>query len=333
MFEFAWPWVFLFLPLPWLLRRSLRPANNGEAALRVTYLAELQQLASQPVHPSSDRAEQRLLYAVFWVLLLCATARPQWLGEPLPLIDSGRDLLIAVDISASMDYPDILIENQASSRLALIQQLFGPFISARQGDRVGLILFGSRAYLQAPLTFDLATVRRWLEQTRVGFAGTETALGDAIGLALKRLRKHTNRSRVLIIMTDGTNTAGEVPPLVAARLAASEGVRIYTVGIGARHQEAAELAPLGITAGLDLDEPLLRELASIGSGHYFRAHSPHELVAITNTLDQLEPAARPVAYNSRITPLYPWPLALALLISLLRALSFWRTHRTLRSNA
>lgn len=331
MFEFAWPWVFLGLPLPWLLRRWLPPASNGEAALRVTHLAELKQLTSQPIHPSSDRAEQRLLYMLLWMMLLCAAARPQWLGDSLPIADSGRDLLVAVDVSGSMEYPDILMNAQPTSRLAVVQQLFGPFISERRGDRVGLILFGSRPYLQAPLTFDLTTVRLWLEQAHVGIAGKETALGDAIGLALKRLRQQHSRSRVLILITDGANTSGEVPPLVAAHLAASEGVRIYTLGIGADQSDAPALADLDITAGLDLDEPLLREIANMSQGRYFRVRSPQELLHITQTLDELEPVARPIAYNVHITPLYPWPLGIALLISVVRALLLWQVNRHTRS--
>lgn len=330
MFEFAWPWVFLLLPLPWFLRRWLPPANNGEAALRVTHLAELQRLANQPLHPNSERAEQRLLYAVFWLLLLTAAARPQWLGESLPIADSGRDLLLAVDVSGSMEYPDSMLDGQPISRLALVQQLFGPFISQRTGDRLGLILFGARPYLQTPLTFDLTTVRRWLEQASVGIAGKETALGDAIGLALKRLRSQPNRHRVLILITDGANTAGEVPPLIAARLAASEGVRIYSIGIGADAQDSTALAALGIQAGLDLDEGLLSDIAELGHGRYFRARNSEELQRIAQTLDQLEPVARPITHQVQTTALYPWPLALALLISLLRASLLWRARHPTR---
>ncbi len=320
MFEFVWPWVFLLLPLPWLLRRLLPPADSGEAALRVGFLAELESLAGQRARPRLPPWRRQLPAVLVWLLLLSAAARPQWLGEPLPLPASGRDLLLAVDISGSMDYPDMRWQEQNVSRLRLVQALFGEFVASRQGDRIGLILFGSRAYLQAPLTFDRQSVRTWLEQAQIGIAGKDTALGDAIGLALKRLRLRPADSRVLVLITDGANTAGEVPPLTAARLAASEGVRIYTIGIGADAEQAGAVGLHGLNPGLDLDEPLLREIAALSGGDYFRARSAAELAAISATLDRLEPVSQAPARAWRSTPLHPWPLAAALLLSALLAL-------------
>lgn len=320
MFEFAWPWVFLLLPLPWLLRRLLPPADNGEAALRVSFLDELERLAGQRARPRLPPWRRQLPAALVWLLLILAAARPQWLGEPLPLPSSGRDLLLAVDVSGSMDYPDMRLEGRSISRLQLVQSLFGEFIASRQGDRIGLILFGSRAYLQAPLTFDRPTVRAWLEQAQIGIAGKDTALGDAIGLALKRLRLRPADSRVLVLITDGASTAGEVPPLTAARLAASEGVRIHTIGIGADAEQAGAIGLHGLNPGLDLDEPLLREIAELSGGTYFRARSATELEAISATLDRLEPVPQAPARAWRSTPLHPWPLGAALLLSLLAVL-------------
>ncbi|MFB8829346.1 VWA domain-containing protein [Azotobacter sp. CWF10] len=317
MFEFAWPWVFLLAPLPWLLRLLLPPADSGEAALRVTFLAELENLSGRRARLRLPGWRQQAPLVLLWLLLLSAAARPEWVGEPRPMPTSGRDLLLAVDVSGSMEYADMQWRGETISRLELVKRLLGQFIEDRRGDRVGLILFGSQAYLQAPLTFDRQTVRIWLEEAMIGIAGKNTALGDAIGLALKRLRQRPAQSRVLILVTDGANTAGEIDPQVAARLAAGEGVRIHTVGIGADPQQDGLPGLLGLTPGLDLDEPSLRAIAAETGGTYFRARSTEELHAIEETLDRLEPVAQTPTQARPARPLYAWPLATALLLSLL----------------
>ncbi len=223
MFEFAWPWIFALLPLPWLMRIVLPVADSGEPALKVSYLSDLEGLAGRRARANLPAWRQQAPFILLWVLLLISAARPQWLGEPLPIAASGRDLLVAVDVSGSMDFPDMQWQDEEVSRLALVQHLLGDFLESREGDRVGLILFGSQAYLQAPLTFDRHTVRVWLDEARIGIAGKNTAIGDAIGLALKRLRSRPATSRVLILVTDGANNGGEIDPLTAARLAARKG--------------------------------------------------------------------------------------------------------------
>lgn len=317
MFEFAWPWVFLIAPLPWLLCRVLPPADSGEAALKVSFLAELESLSGRRARLRLPNWRQQAPFVLLWLLLLIAGARPQWVGEPLPLPTSGRDLLLAVDVSGSMEYADMEWEGEAISRLALVKRLFGQFIEGRRGDRVGLILFGSQAYLQAPLTFDRQTVRTWLDEAMIGIAGKNTAIGDAIGLALKRLRQRPAESRVLVLITDGANTGGEIDPLIAARLAAEEGVRIYTIGIGADPGQDGLLGLLGMNPGLDLDEPTLRAIAEQTGGEYFRARSRDELDAIQISLDRLEPVAQQPTQARPAHALYSWPLAAALLLSML----------------
>jgi Ca-activated chloride channel family protein len=317
MLDFAWPWLFLLLPLPWLLRLLLPAADSGEAALRVSFLDELESLAGKRARPRLPGWRRQLPFALLWLLLVLAAARPQWLGEPLPLPTSGRDLLLAVDVSGSMDYRDMQLEGQAVSRLTLVKHLLGEFIAGRTGDRIGLILFGSQAYLQAPLTFDRSSVRRWLDEAEVGIAGKNTAIGDAIGLAVKRLRQRPADSRVLILVTDGANTGGEVAPLTAAHLAAGEGVTLYTIGIGADSAQAGATGLYGLNPGLDLDEPLLREIAATTGGEYFRARSQDELSAVARTLDRLQPVAQAPTTVYQMTPLYAWPLGAAVLLSLL----------------
>jgi Ca-activated chloride channel family protein len=315
MFEFTWPWIFLLAPLPWLLRVVLPAADSGEAALRVSFLAELESLSGRRARLRLPSWRQQAPFVLIWLLLLIAAARPQWVGEPQPLPTSGRDLLLAVDVSGSMEYADMDWEGEPIGRLELVKRMLGPFIEERRGDRVGLILFGSQAYLQAPLTFDRRTVRTWLDEAMIGIAGKNTAIGDAIGLAVKRLR--TAESRVLVLVTDGANTGGEIDPLVAARLAAQEGVRIYTIGIGADPQQGGLIGLLGMNPGLDLDEPTLRAIAGQTGGEYFRARSREELDSVGEALDRLEPIAQQKTLARPAKALYSWPLAAALLLSLL----------------
>ncbi len=317
MFEFAWPWIFALLPLPWLMRIVLPVADSGEPALKVSFLSDLEGLAGRRARANLPAWRQQTPFILLWLLLLVAAARPQWLGEPLPIAASGRDLLVAVDVSGSMDFPDMQWQDEEVSRLSLVQHLLGDFLESREGDRVGLILFGSRAYLQAPLTFDRHTVRVWLDEARIGIAGKNTAIGDAIGLALKRLRLRPATSRVLILVTDGANNGGEIDPLTAARLAAQEGVKIYPIGIGADPEQSGSVGFLGVNPSLDLDEPSLKAIAEATGGRYFRAHDGKELQSIKDTLDRLEPVAQQPTQARPTQSLYHWPLALALCLSIL----------------
>ncbi|MEQ4315466.1 VWA domain-containing protein [Pseudomonas syringae] len=320
MFEFAWLWVFALLPLPWLMRAVLPAADSGEPALNVSFLNELEGLSGRRAKANLPVWRQRAPFLLIWLLLLIAAARPQWLGEPLPVAASGRDLLVAVDVSGSMDYPDMQWKNDEVSRLVLVQQLLGDFLESRKGDRVGLILFGTQAFLQAPLTYDRQTVRVWLDEAKIGIAGKNTAVGDAIGLALKRLRMRPANSRVLVLVTDGANNAGQIDPLTAARLAADEGVKIYTIGIGSDPEKNALQSALGLSASLDLDEPTLKEIARLSGGQYFRARDGDQLEKIRVTLDSLEPVAQQPTQARPALALYQWPLAAAVLLSVLLVL-------------
>lgn len=331
MFDLAWPWVFILLPLPWLMRILLPVADSGEPVLKVGFLDELEGLAGRRARINLPRWRQQLPFILLWLLLLAAAARPQWLGPPLPIAASGRDLLVAVDVSGSMDYPDMQWQGEDITRLTLVKNLLGDFLEKRTGDRVGLILFGSRAYLQAPLTFDRRTVHTWLDDAQIGIAGKNTAIGDAIGLALKRLRQRPTQSRVLVLVTDGANNAGEIHPLTAARLAALEHVRIYTIGIGADPEQESAIGLPGVNPSLDLDEPTLKQIATLTNGGYFRARDGAELQQIGLTLDQLEPVAQQPTEARPAEPLYSWPLASALLLSMLLVMrDHWPDNRLRR---
>lgn len=315
MFEFAWAWIFLLAPLPWVMRFILPPADNGEAAIKVSFLKELEGLAGRRARARLPAWRQQAPFALLWLCLLLAAARPQWVGEPLPIPATGRDLLVAVDVSGSMDYADMTWDGTEVSRLDLVKKLFGDFIEGRRGDRVGLILFGTRAYLQAPLTFDRSTVRIWLDEALIGIAGKDTALGDAIGLAVKRLRQRPAESRVLVLITDGANTAGEISPQTAAKLAAEEHVKVYTIGIGADPKQGGVAGLFGLNPGLDLDEPALKAIAESTGGEYFRARNGEELQRISDSLDRLEPVEQKPTQARPAIALYSWPLLFALLVS------------------
>ena len=209
--------------------------------------------------------------ALAWLLLVAAAARPQNVGETVHLPVTGRSIMLAVDLSGSMQTPDMRSGGHAVSRLAAVKQVAGEFIKHRAGDRLGLILFGDEAYVQVPLTLDRDTVRTLLDEAQIGLAGTQTAIGDAIGLAIKRLRDEPIKNRVLILLTDGASNAGNIDPLKAADLAAQEGVRIYTIGVGA--EEMVVPGPFGMPQVVhsDLDESALRAIAQKTGGRYFRA--------------------------------------------------------------
>ncbi len=339
MIEWIWPWLLLLAPLPWLARRVLPPATTRQPALRVPFFHEWQQL--------SDAQGSRVLRGsvvptvslwLLWLLLLLAAARPMWIGDPVELPNSGRDLMMAVDISGSMQVEDMQVGQSLVSRVDAVRQVGADFISHRTGDRLGLILFGSNAYVQSPLSFDTATVKRFLAEAQIGFAGKETAIGDAIGLAVKRLKERPAESRVLILLTDGQDTASSVKPLDAAQLAAKLGIRIYTIGIGA---DALTLPGLfgssfgsrQVNPSAELDEAGLQEIARLTGGEYFRARNPQELVNIYHLLDQLEPVEQETKMYRPRQALGYLPLLAALLISFLLALRHCWSTFSLRSTA
>jgi Ca-activated chloride channel family protein len=311
----ALPWVLLVVPLPWLIARLLPPSGaESGAALRLPFLAELEQLGATR---EATHSRLRLVLAwLAWLLLVAAAAQPQWLGDPIKLPVSGRDLMLAVDVSGSMAEEDYSLNGRSATRLDVVKTVAGRFIEQRDGDRLGLILFGSRAYLQTPLTYDRQTVAQMLNEAVIGLAGRETAIGDAIALAVKRLREQPEDNRVLILLTDGANTAGNIAPLDAARLAAGEHIRIYTIGIGSG--QVGVRTPFGtlLQSGNNLDPQTLKAIARTTGGRYFEATNTAQLETVYSELDRLEPSVRDTLTYRPKTALYYWPAGAALLIAL-----------------
>ncbi|MCK5727545.1 MAG: VWA domain-containing protein [Thiotrichaceae bacterium] len=318
--EFSALWVFFLFPLPLLALLLPVAQKQASQALQIPFFKGVQPSFSSVTQPTS--ITPLALAVLIWVLVLTATARPQLIGDSIPVPIAGRSLMIAVDISASMRHQDMQIGRRLVTRLVAVKSVAGDFITRRKGDRLGLILFGTQAFVQAPLTMDRKTVNILLDEAALGLAGSATSIGDAIGLSIKRLREQPLKNRVLILLTDGANTAGNVDPLKAADLAAQEKVRIYTIGIGGSKRLVR--TPLGMrqVGGSDLDEPTLKEIASKTGGQYFRANDIESLQKIYAVLDKIEPVIKESLFYRPVDELYQWPLALALLLSLLLSLLF-----------
>jgi Ca-activated chloride channel homolog len=323
MITLALPWVMLALPLPMLVMLLPRTRDEQGAALRVPsgLGPDVSALDGARGGGLLRATGLRWIVAILaWILLVVAAARPEWVGEPITLPVAGRDLMMAIDISGSMEQADFELNNRMVSRIGLVKALAASFIERRQKDRVGLILFGSRAYLLTPLTFDRTTVATMLEEAVVGLAGRETAIGDAIALAVKRLRDEPEDNRVLILLTDGANNAGNIEPLAAAELAAQAGVRVYTIGIGGGSTDSSRaFASKQVRAGSDFDPETLQRIAELTGGRFFAAHAREQLEGIYAELDRLEPSQRDERMFRPRRALYVWPAAGALVLSLLLA--------------
>ena len=315
--EFAWIWALAALPLPLLAALLPRAPSPSESALKLPFGGALVGAVTTG-HTAPNRL-RLVLATLAWVCLVISAGRPQFIGEPLQLPVSGRDLMLAVDISGSMQTKDMMVRNSVGSRLQAVKAVAGEFIERREGDRLGLILFGDQAYLQTPLTFDRETVRVQLNEAAIGLAGKRTAIGDAIGLGVKRLREQVQDNRVLLLLTDGDNTAGHLEPMKAAQLAEREQVRIYTIGIGAEEMIVKGIFGRQRVANTELDERTLTAIAKATGGRYFRARDIGELQDIYQLIDDIEPVSEDQQTFRPVSELYRWPLAAAIAMTLLLA--------------
>jgi len=324
MWSLAWPWMLAALPLPFLVRKIMQPvAGAADAGLKVPSLRGFASLNER------SEVEQLLnwrfwLVVVAWVLLVVASARPERIGDELDVPVTGRNLMVAVDLSGSMDAKDFVLGSRKVDRLTATKAVASDFISRREGDRLGLILFGENAYLQVPLTLDRDTVNVLLMEAFIGLAGEKTAIGDAITLAVKRIHDAGADAdeQVLVLLTDGANTAGSVPPVRAAELAQQIGLRIYTIGIGADSMDVPSAFGMArrTNPSADLDEETLKTIASLTGGQYFRAKDTAGLQEIYRILDEMEPVAEPEAGFRPVKSFFYWPLGAAMVLATLLAL-------------
>lgn len=317
MLEFTWPLAFLALPLPWLVYKLMARAPRQDASLFVPFFENLTRLQSDSENITSGRLLNLICCTLIWLLVVLAATRPQWLGDPIELPSTGRDLMLAVDISGSMEAQDMVVGNRQVSRIDVVKAVVSDFVERREGDRLGLILFAAHAYVQAPLTFDRDTVGTLLEEADIGIIEeSATAIGDAIGLSVKHLRNRPENSRVLVLLTDGVNNAGSVSPVQAGELAETENIKIYTIGIGADQVvQRTFFGSRSVNPSAELDEETLTQIAESTGGRYFRARDVNDLVDIYEELDRLETIEQDDQTYRPTKILFYWPLGAALLIS------------------
>ncbi len=326
MISWQLPWVGLLFPLPWLIRAWLPARRDIGSGVRLPFLSQLGNPIDANTHSTATSLRQWLAWLV-WTLALAAAAGPTWVGDPIEQPRSGRDLMLAIDTSQSMQESDMVIGGRALSRMDAVKVVATDFVEQREGDRIGLVLFGNQAYLQTPMTFDRHSVIEMLNDAVVGIAGKNTAIGDAIGLTIKRLEDAGTADKVLILITDGRNTAGQVDPIEASRLAAASKLKIHTIGVGSDANRGGLLGGFFSTGGNDLDEPTLRTIAANTGGTYYRARNPKELAQIYAELNALEAVESDVDVFRPEKNLFYWPLgaatclsAMALLLTLVSSL-------------
>ena len=281
MFEFAWPWICLILPLP-LLIRIFTPTRNDAEGLSAPEVAfpHLERLKAafpgqQITNTQASSRSYSTLIWLAWAALTLALMQPQIVDNFTKTKSAGHDVMLLVDLSGSMHALDFTLDGKRVNRLDIIQKIVGNFVRERQGDRVGLVLFGQHAYLEAPLTTDTLAVGKMLDDAAIGEAGDSTAIGDAIGVAVSNLRDRPGNSKVIVLLTDGADNASTIPPMQATKLAAQYGIRIYTIGIGSNGPvPIPDQNGTIVMAQMDLDENLLQQIADLSGGNYFRAAEP-----------------------------------------------------------
>lgn len=323
---FLTPWMLVFLPLPWIIQRLWQPAPQQQIPLLAPHLQQrLEAFHNAQLSVSKQRPlAMPILGALIWLLVLLAAMRPVWYWQAEPFQVSGKNLMLAVDLSGSMEQTDMRIGADPVDRLTAVKKVVQDFIQKRQGDRMGLVVFGTQAFLQSPLSFDLNTVKTLLNETEIGMAGNNTAIGDAIGVTLKHLAQTQQSNTVLILLTDGSNTAGVVEPLDAARQAKKMGLKIYTIGVGVVANRGLDQLLFG--QNRSVDTATLKTIADLSGGQFYPAANLQQLNDIYNEINQLESTEQDrTPYRPR-TELYPWPLATAFIISLLMAL--YRLYKT-----
>lgn len=322
MFELAFPWLLIALPAPLFIYWLLPPYRQRASALRVPFFDEMIEATGLEARPGavvmSRRWLQTLPMALLWILLVFALAKPQWVGAPIERTDAARDVMLAIDLSGSMDYRDFVdTEGTKTSRFAAVQRVVDEFVAARTQDRIGLIVFGNRAYLQLPFTRDVVAAGSLVELMQVGMAGPRTALGDAIGLAIRSFEESETDRRLLILLSDGSDTASTMTPVNAAEIARRQGVEIYAIGIGDPEGRGEDRA----------DFETLAEIATRTGGQFFNAEDERALGEVYRRIDALDPGeVKTESWRPRDS-LVHLPVAAALLIALLGAAAFSLTRR------
>ncbi|WP_321285251.1 VWA domain-containing protein [uncultured Vibrio sp.] len=309
--EFVWWWALILLPLP-LLVYKLLPQESQQAEIKLAYL---------PDNTHSNKPKQKLqktLSIAIWTLLIIACARPVWFGDPIEFQPKYRDLMLVVDLSGSMQKEDMNLDGEFTDRLTAVKKVLSDFVAKRKGDRLGVVLFGNHAYLQTPLTADRQAVIQQINQTVIGLVGQNTAMGDGIGLGTKTFVDSNAPQRVMVLLSDGGNTAGVLDPIEAAEIAKKYNATIYTVGVGAGEMMVKEFfMTRKVDTAADLDEKTLTQIAEVTGGQYFRARDAEQLENIYKTINQLEPVSSDTQTWRPQSEWFRYPLSAALGLSVL----------------
>lgn len=351
MITFFWPWLLLLIPLPLLVRRLARPVSQShseqyfftESHTEALQLPDYNELRSMTTEQGQSRSwHHRLIVPwLIWVMLVISAAQPLWLDDKQPIPVTGRDLMLLLDVSGSMRQMDFTrinsnqdaihksgnlssqqveqLDRNSVSRLEVVKQVAAEFVQQRKGDRTGLILFGDKPYLRAALSYDRNAIRQLIFESEIALAGESTAIGDAVGLAIKRMRNLPAKSRVIVLLTDGANNEGMVNPGQAAQLAAAQNIKIYTIGIGKQNSPGPN--PYGIWSADNaqrFEKSVLQYMAKITGGHFFHALDSEGIQQAYDQLNMLEPNLTQNVYKHLALALYPWTLVCALILSVIR---------------
>lgn len=301
MLSFAWPWMFVLLPLPWILMyvfKKYHAATHVAPTITFPKMAKVQQ-----AYAKSGNARRRvslwqqIFVSIAWLLMVVSLMRPELVNDVAYSSNVGYDLMLAVDLSRSMDIVDFTEHGKPLSRIAATKKVVANFVRNREGDRVGLIVFAEQAFLTIPLTLDTGAVSKLLNNLLVGMAGERTAIGDAIGIGVQNLRKRPETSRILILLTDGEDTASRIPPIEAATIAQKSNIKIYTIGVGNK-----------------LDETLLEKIANMTGGIYYKVTDVNTLQKVYQQIDSLEKSESAQRVVLIKTQLYQWFLGFSLLL-------------------
>ena len=313
MISFAFPWLALSVVLPFLVFFLFpRLKNDNDDALKIPFIADLQKIKAQSSasyfaeKQSFRKILQILLLSAAWILLIVAVMRPQIVGKPLPVKNEGRDILLVIDISTSMKEHDFIYNQRYYDRLSAVKFVVDKFIDARKEDRIGLVFFGTRAYMQAPLTYDKSSLKEILHNAEAGMAGNSTSIGDAIGVALKNLALEKSPSKVIILLTDGENNDGTLSMAEAVKMAEDENVKIYTIGAGA-DEKAFFGGFFSLPTNSVIDEESLKELAKATAGQYFRARDVDSLMNVYKQINKLEPSEKETRFVREVKEVYYVP--------------------------
>lgn len=322
MLSLALPWILLLLPAPLLVWRFLPPYRDSVPAIRIPFFRTVTQAAGLEAQQGAvilRRSRFQMAVAiVVWALLVLALARPERLGDPIVIETAARDMVLALDISGSMDERDFVARDGTRlQRLEAVKSVMRQFITERDGDRIALIIFGTKAFVQAPFTEDLQSLAGFLDQTIVGMAGPNTALGDAIGLTIRTFESSDVDQRLMILLSDGADTSSRMTPVNAAALAAERGVTIYTIGVGDPEGSGEDRVDLGA----------LEDIASRTGGQFFYASDETALDEVYGQIDTQNPRKVETTSYRPTEDLAHIPLAMALVLILLAVAALHLTRQ------